>query len=194
LKRLALKFSLAVLVGIISFYGLPFLVFSLGYHWITSIVFGICFFGVYLNTSLYLFLEKVSMKGRFQLISILVACVIYTVTFYDQVTFKTNATLAEFGDLHPMLQLAVRNLDKKTVVTDITRDKKFYKRRGLKENKNSPHYIKNGWSNAVDIRTNGEGFIRNSFVRAYFWVLGFDTLRHVGTSDHLHVQIPRRLM
>jgi hypothetical protein len=29
-------------------------------------------------------------------------------------------------------------------------------------------------------------------VQAYFWVMGFDTVRHVGTADHLHVELPLR--
>jgi len=26
----------------------------------------------------------------------------------------------------------------------------------------------------------------------YFWSMGFATLRHVGTGDHLHVELPLR--
>jgi hypothetical protein len=26
-------------------------------------------------------------------------------------------------------------------------------------------------------------------VQFYFWLMGFDTRRHVGTADHLHVEL-----
>jgi hypothetical protein len=29
-------------------------------------------------------------------------------------------------------------------------------------------------------------------VQLYFWSMGFSTLRHVGTADHLHVELPLR--
>jgi hypothetical protein len=32
--------------------------------------------------------------------------------------------------------------------------------------------------------------LRNGLVRLYFEALGFRTLRHVGTADHLHVALP----
>jgi len=34
--------------------------------------------------------------------------------------------------------------------------------------------------------------VRNRLVQAYFWSMGFATLRHVGTADHLHVELPLR--
>jgi len=32
--------------------------------------------------------------------------------------------------------------------------------------------------------------VKNRLVQLYFWCLGFGTLRHVGTADHLHVELP----
>ena len=43
---------------------------------------------------------------------------------------------------------------------------------------------------AVDIRTKGRKEWQNSLVRGYFRAMGFETLRHVGTADHLHVSLP----
>jgi hypothetical protein len=41
----------------------------------------------------------------------------------------------------------------------------------------------------VDLRTAGQGAVKNRLVQLYFWMMGFRTLRHVGTADHLHVQL-----
>ena len=42
---------------------------------------------------------------------------------------------------------------------------------------------------AVDLRTKGKSELRNKLVSWYFRMMGFNTLRHVGTADHLHVSI-----
>ena len=52
--------------------------------------------------------------------------------------------------------------------------------------------IRESWVHAVDLRTRGRGVIRNRVVQLYFWSMGFSTLRHVGTADHLHVQLDTR--
>jgi len=53
------------------------------------------------------------------------------------------------------------------------------------------HYPQpDGYVHAIDLRTAGRGFVRNRLVQAYFWSMGFVTLRHVGTADHLHVELP----
>jgi len=59
-------------------------------------------------------------------------------------------------------------------------------------NGRSKHYEQpDGWVHAVDLRTKSNGEIRNRAVQLYFEVMGFSTLRHVGTADHLHVQMRR---
>jgi hypothetical protein len=42
----------------------------------------------------------------------------------------------------------------------------------------------------VDIHTAGRGLLVNLLVEGYFRIMGFRTLRHVGTADHLHVELP----
>ena len=49
---------------------------------------------------------------------------------------------------------------------------------------------RDGWVHALDMRTIGHGTVRNWLTAAYFRLLGFRTLRHVGTADHLHVSLP----
>jgi hypothetical protein len=49
---------------------------------------------------------------------------------------------------------------------------------------------RDGYVHAMDLRTIGRGAVRNWTTAVYFRVLGFRTLRHVGTADHLHVSLP----
>jgi len=42
----------------------------------------------------------------------------------------------------------------------------------------------------VDLRTRSP--FRSVLVEWYFWAMGFATLRHTGTADHLHVQLVLR--
>ncbi|HEY3279134.1 MAG TPA: hypothetical protein VGJ83_01375, partial [Gemmatimonadales bacterium] len=81
-------------------------------------------------------------------------------------------------------------VDPKMVVTDMRRARVDYSRMKLPVNETSLHYRQaDGWVHAVDLRTTGRGALKNGLVRAYFWLMGFDTLRHVGTADHLHVEL-----
>jgi hypothetical protein len=47
-----------------------------------------------------------------------------------------------------------------------------------------------GYAHAVDLRTAGRSEWRNFLMRSYYRLMGFRTLRHVGTADHLHVSLP----
>jgi hypothetical protein len=49
-----------------------------------------------------------------------------------------------------------------------------------------------GYAYAVDIRTLGRPEWRTRLVSLYFRAMGFGTLRHVGTADHLHVYLEPR--
>ena len=61
---------------------------------------------------------------------------------------------------------------------------------GMSSKKHSLHYRQSsGYVHAVDIRTKGRGSIRNFLIRTYFRLMGFNTLRHGGTADHLHISI-----
>ena len=84
-------------------------------------------------------------------------------------------------------------VDPDLVVTDMGRVPESYRRMGLPVNHRTKHYRQSdGWVHAVDLRTRGRGEIRNRVVQLYFWSMGFSTLRHVGTADHLHVQLATR--
>ena len=107
---------------------------------------------------------------------------------------KTESVHAAWSELQPVLRLGVGVLrfgDEWLVLTDVTRTRAAYREMGLATRRRSAHYVQaDGWVHAVDLRTRDRGFIRNALVRAYFELLGFETLRHAGTADHLHVSLP----
>jgi hypothetical protein len=88
--------------------------------------------------------------------------------------------------------LAVSTLilaDRNAVITDLARTPDDYRRMGLPLNRRSLHYPQaDGWVHAVDLRTTSG--LRSLLVEWYFRAMGFDTLRHTGTHDHLHVSLP----
>jgi hypothetical protein len=110
----------------------------------------------------------------------------------------SNAKSAQIREayplLHPILRLAVgtvRLVDTRIVVTDIERGPSSYAAMRLPRPTRSFHYRqKDGTVHAIDLRTEGRGTLRNGLVRLYFELLGFETIRHVGTADHLHVRLP----
>lgn len=107
---------------------------------------------------------------------------------------KTEAVQAQYRATHPLLRLTLATLiltSDDLVVTDLGRVPPDYARMGLPPNTRSLHYRQqDGWMHAVDIRTVGHTAVRNWLVGWYFGVMGFRTLRHVGTADHLHVDLP----
>lgn len=106
---------------------------------------------------------------------------------------KSEEVRKEFRTLHPVLRMGVSTLtllDKKLILTDANRYPEDYGKMGLPTKKHSLHYKQSsGFVHAVDLRTRGKSEWRNFLVSWYFRLLGFNTLRHVGTADHLHVSI-----
>lgn len=117
----------------------------------------------------------------------------YSLLFLARVNAKTDDVAAFYDALHPVLRVAVSTaiiVDAGAVITDMQRAPEDYPRMGLPINPRTRHYMQSdGWVHAVDIRTNGRGEVRNRLLQFYFWSMGFSTLRHVGTADHLHVQV-----
>ena len=107
---------------------------------------------------------------------------------------KSPEIRATYRSLHPALRLAVgtlRLVDRRIVLTDIERGPRAYAGMRLRKPPDSSHYLQDdGTVHAIDLRTKGRGCVRNALVRLYFEALGFETLRHVGTADHLHVGLP----
>jgi hypothetical protein len=121
---------------------------------------------------------------------------VYAAFYLSRVNIKSDEVRAYYSTLNPILRVALSTIvlvDPDLVVTDMGRVRADYRRMGLKVNDRTKHYVQpDGWVHAVDLRTRGRGVIRNRVVQLYFWSMGFSTLRHVGTADHLHVQLATR--
>ncbi len=106
---------------------------------------------------------------------------------------KGKEVSKEFTSLHPFLRLSVGTfiwLDKRLLITDVSRVQEDYKKMGLNNPRHSLHYRQStGFVHAMDLRTKGRSSLRNTLTIIYFKLLGFNTLRHVGTADHLHISL-----
>lgn len=116
----------------------------------------------------------------------------FSLLYLSRVNAKPEVR-AYYTSLHPLLRLALSTwilVDDGLVVTDMRRSREDYPRMRLPVNETSLHYRQaDGWVHAVDLRTAHRGWVRNRMVQVYFWMMGFGTLRHVGTADHLHVEL-----
>ena len=126
------------------------------------------------------------------LILVLVYCV-PALLYLSKSNSKHTEVQKEFTSLHPILRLGIStviNLDKGLVVTDANRVPEDYRKMGLKTKSHSLHYKQSdGYSHAIDIRVKGRSEVRNWLLERYFRMMGFNTLRHDGTADHLHVSL-----
>lgn len=131
--------------------------------------------------------------GKVMLGFVAVYC-LYALVYIGPGNVQKEAMRETYGSLHPILRLATSTLtvfDRRLVVTGTSRVREDYSRLGLPAREHSLHYRQStGYSHAVDLRTQGRGFVRVLLMRAYFELLGFNTLRHVGNADHLHVSLP----
>ena len=121
------------------------------------------------------------------------AYVVYSVMFVAGGNVKSPEVRAEYTALHPLLRLGASALilaDPDAVITDAGRTPDFYRRMGLPPNEASLHFEQeSGFVHALDLRTVGRPEWRNRAAELAFRAMGFHTLRHVGTADHLHVSL-----
>jgi cation transport ATPase len=136
---------------------------------------------------------RASQLARLVAVPMVAAFLLYSLAFLARVNAKTDDVQSYYWSLHPVLRVAVSTvmiIDQTAVITDMQRAPQDYARMGLKVNNRTRHYMQaDGWVHAVDIRTKGRGEPRNLALQLYFWSMGFSTLRHIGTADHLHVQL-----
>jgi len=137
---------------------------------------------------------KKALKRRSVIAMILVLgyCV-HGLFFLSSKNAKVSEVKKEYTSLHPIIRLGGSTLvfmDPDVIMTDASRQPEDYKKMGLASKKRSLHYKQsNGYAHAFDIRTNGRSELRNSLMKTYFTLMGFNTLRHGGTGDHLHVSL-----
>ena len=132
---------------------------------------------------------------RWIAIPIVAAWCISSLFYLARVNAKSDEVRGYFLSVHPILRVALSTVilvDPGLVITDMARKPSDYGRMGLPVNDRSMHYEQpDGWVHAVDLRTKSHSETRNRAVQLYFELMGFSTLRHVGTADHLHVQMRR---
>ena len=139
---------------------------------------------------------RLALVARRVALPLVVAYSAYALVYLSAGNAKSPQVRAYYASLHPLLRVALSTVilvDRDLVVTDLARRPADYQTMGLPANDGSLHYLQpDGYVHAIDLRTAGRGFVRNRLVQAYFWSMGFGTLRHLGTADHLHVELPVR--
>ncbi|MGD2152360.1 MAG: hypothetical protein PVG79_03775 [Gemmatimonadales bacterium] len=138
---------------------------------------------------------KVKMPGFLPkaLLAVVGAYCLYALIYISSMNVKGGIG-DTYHSLHPLLRLATSTfilVDSDLVVTDMERQPEDYARMRLPRYEQSLHFEQaDGYAHAVDLRTLGRSGWRNFFMQAYFRAMGFRTVRHVGTADHLHVSLP----
>ncbi len=136
--------------------------------------------------------DNLQRRSLFSIALVGVYCA-YGLFFISAGNMKSPALKKEITEMHPILRMGISTfilIDKKMIITDASRVPEDYKKMGLKTANNSLHYKqKDGYAYAIDLRTNGRNESRNKMMEFYFNALGFKTLRHIGTGDHLHVSL-----
>lgn len=121
---------------------------------------------------------------------------LHALYFFSDKNAKHPHVQKEFTSLHPILRLSIStiiHLDDGLIMTDANRLPEDYRKMGLKSKKNSLHYRQNnGYVHAFDVRVKNRSWVRNGLLQLYFKAMGFNTLRHGGTGDHLHVSLRSR--
>lgn len=128
------------------------------------------------------------------LLAVVGAYCVYALIYLSSMNVKHEEVGREYRSLHPLLRVATSTfilVDSDLVITDMQRQAKDYERMGLPLYERSLHFVQDdGYAHAVDLRTIGRSEWRNLLLAAYFRAIGFRTLRHKGTADHLHVSLP----
>lgn len=136
-------------------------------------------------------LLKFSLAGTSMLV---LSFCLYGVMYLSTVNAKSEDIREVYRSLHPVLRVAVATTtlaDGGLVITDIHRTPEDYAAMGIPLNERSLHFTQStGYVHAIDLRTIGRNEFRNMLLQNAFEFMGFQTIRHTGTADHLHVDLP----
>ncbi|MFY0697711.1 MAG: hypothetical protein JXR11_07655 [Balneola sp.] len=114
--------------------------------------------------------------------------------YVSSVNAKSDSVKEVYRSLHPILRVAVATTtlaEGDLVITDIKRSTEDYTKMGLPINQSSLHFPQpDGYVHAIDLRTKGHSEFRNFMLSNSLRLMGFKTLRHVGSADHLHISLP----
>ncbi|MEX0608914.1 MAG: hypothetical protein WD016_11215 [Balneolaceae bacterium] len=177
-----------------------FLNINFGFNGWLALIFGIVATILLLLFYLLILFRKVENKRvflRFSLAGVsalVLGFCIFGAFYLSSVNAKSDEVREVYRSLHPILRVAVATTtlaDGGLVITDIQRIPEDYNEMGLSVNAQSLHYVQqSGYVHAIDLRTHGRWEVRNFLLRTSLEMMGFQTLRHVGTADHLHVALP----
>lgn len=119
---------------------------------------------------------------------------LYGLLYVSSVNAKSDTVKEVYRSLHPILRVAVATTtlaEGDLVITDIKRSAEDYTKMGLPINQSSLHFPQpDGYVHAIDLRTKGHSEFRNFMLSNSLRLMGFKTLRHVGSADHLHISLP----
>ena len=121
---------------------------------------------------------------------------LYGLLYISESNTKSDSVRSVYSSLHPIMRVTIATVtlaDQDLIITDISRTPEDYRKMGLTPRQQSQHYEQeDGFVHAIDLRTIGQSETRNRLLKLTFDLLGFKTLRHVGTADHLHIALPLR--
>lgn len=124
---------------------------------------------------------------------VLVYCC-YGLLYLSGMNAKNEEVRSYYRSLHPILRVTITTAtlaDSDLIITDMQRSPGDYVKMGLTPRQHSLHYKQpTGYVHAVDLRTIGRAEWKNWLTRQALNLLGYETLRHLGTADHLHVALP----
>jgi hypothetical protein len=175
-----------------------------GLGWSTWPSIGLGVFGTIVVFSVYAswLWKRLTGEGRLPQIAqrILIAVVagysVYGLLYLSAGNAKSPELTEYYTSLHPLMRLGASTyfiFDRDAVVTDLERTAEDYLAMGLPINETSLHFkLEDRYVHAMDLRTIGRSPRRNALTVAYFRIMGFRSLHHVGTADHLHVSLPVR--
>lgn len=119
---------------------------------------------------------------------------LYGLLYVSSVNAKSDSVKEVYRSLHPILRVAVATTtlaEGDLVITDIKRSTEDYTKMGLPINQSSLHFPQpDGYVHAIDLRTKGHSEFRNFMLSNSLRLMGFKTLRHIGSADHLHISLP----
>lgn len=125
---------------------------------------------------------------------LVVAYCSYGLLYFSGVNAKSEEVSSYYLSLHPIMRVSMATtilLHDDLIVTDMQRSPEDYAAMGLPVKSRSLHYEQNtGYVHAADIRTKGRAEWKNWVTEHTFALFGLNTLRHVGTADHLHISLP----
>jgi len=175
---------------------------SMGWGTWSSIGFGV--FGTVAVFSAYAtwLWRRVTGEGRLpriaqqMLIAVVAGYSIYGLLYLSSGKVKNPELSDGHASLHPLMRLGASTyflFDRGAVVTDLERTPEDYLHMGLPINEASLHFkLEDRYVHAMDLRTIGRSPSRNRLMVAYFRIMGFRSLHHVASADHLHVSLPVR--